>query len=77
MMPSAITADAVRELLGPGPAKATGAHPGWFLFIDVAAMRAKQLRAGARPRVTGLVPHRLWVAMEEVRRDMGSYELPS
>jgi DNA-directed RNA polymerase subunit K/omega len=57
-----------------------GVGSGRFLFIDVAAMRAKQLRAGARPRITteALVPHKLeWVAMEEVRRGLVSYELPS
>jgi DNA-directed RNA polymerase subunit K/omega len=61
-----------------GQLQGTGA--GRFLFIDVSAMRAKQLRAGARPRITteALVPHKLeWVAMEEVRRGLVSYELPS
>ena len=78
--PLSVTAADVREPLGPGPAKVTGAGPGRFLFIDVAAMRAKQLRAGARPRITAeaLAPHKLeWVAMEEVRRGLVSYELPS
>jgi DNA-directed RNA polymerase subunit K/omega len=80
IVPLAVAADDVREPLGLGPAKVTGADPGRFLFIDVAAMRAKQLRAGARPRITteALVPHKLeWVAMEEVRRGLVSYELPS
>jgi DNA-directed RNA polymerase subunit K/omega len=78
MAPLAVTADDVRPV--PAPAKVSGAGPGRFLFIDVAAMRAKQLRAGARPRITAeaLVPHKLeWVAMEEVRRGLVSYELPS
>jgi DNA-directed RNA polymerase subunit K/omega len=80
MVPLAVTADAVRDSPGLGPAKVTGSGPGRFLFIDVSAMRAKQLRAGARPRITteALVPHKLeWVAMEEVRRGLVSYELPS
>jgi DNA-directed RNA polymerase subunit K/omega len=58
-----------------------------FLFVDVAALRAKQLRRGARPRVAcmgdgsaeGAVdlprkPER--VAMEEVRQGMIMYDLP-
>ena len=79
-MPLAVTADDVGEPHGPGRAKVIAAGPGRFLFIDVAAMRAKQLRAGARPRISAeaLVPHKLeWVAMEEVRRGLVSYELPS
>lgn len=80
MVPLAVIAGDVREPPGLGPAKVAGAGPGRFLFIDVAAMRAKQLRAGARPRITAeaLVSHKLeWVAMEEVRRGLVSYELPS
>lgn len=58
-----------------------------FLFVDVAALRAKQLRRGARPRVAcmgdasaeGAVdlprkPER--VAMEEVRQGLVVYDLP-
>jgi DNA-directed RNA polymerase subunit K/omega len=54
-----------------------------FLFVDVAAMRAKQLRRGARPRLgeyheaereVPLKPER--VAMEEVRRGLVQYEVP-
>jgi DNA-directed RNA polymerase subunit K/omega len=58
-----------------------------FLFVDVAALRAKQLRRGARPRVAcmgdasaeGAValpkkPER--VAMEEVRQGLVLYDLP-
>jgi DNA-directed RNA polymerase subunit K/omega len=79
MVPLAVTADDVSEPHGPDGAKAIAAGPGRFLFIDVAAMRAKQLRAGARPRISAeaLEPHKLeWVAMEEVRRGLVSYELP-
>lgn len=58
-----------------------------FLFVDVAALRAKQLRRGARPRLAALAegsaeptpdtprkPER--VAMEEVRQGLVGYELP-
>ena len=77
-VPLVVAGSEVREAPGLGPAKVSGA--GRFLFIDVAAMRTKQLRAGARPRISteALVPHKLeWVAMEEVRRGLVSYELPS
>lgn len=50
-----------------------------FLFVDVAAQRAKQLRRGALPRIerppSG--PHKLErVAMEEVRVGAIQYTLP-
>jgi len=52
-----------------------------FLFVDVAALRAKQLRKGARPRLEDEVPqhHKAErVAMEEVRRGLVYYNvLPS
>jgi DNA-directed RNA polymerase subunit K/omega len=48
-----------------------------FLFVDVAALRAKQLRRGARPRVgtdEGPLPHKAErLAMEEVRRGLVYY----
>jgi DNA-directed RNA polymerase subunit K/omega len=51
-----------------------------FLFVDVAALRAKQLRRGARLRIAGSAdvqlpkkPERL--AMEEVRRGLVLYEV--
>jgi DNA-directed RNA polymerase subunit K/omega len=57
-----------------------------FLFVDVAAMRAKQLRRGALPRLdddpTSSEAHRPdpqkaeRVAMEEVRRGLVLYEVP-
>ena len=51
-----------------------------FLFVDVAAQRAKQLRRGALPRVerhpSG--PHKLErLAMEEVRRRVIDYTVPT
>ena len=56
-----------------------------FLFVDVAAMRAKQLRRGALPRFgqpAESASHRQeWhkperVAMEEVKRGLVIYEVP-
>jgi DNA-directed RNA polymerase omega subunit len=59
-----------------------------FLFVDVAAQRAKQLRRGARPRLgTPEVetsqgwrpdqPHKLErIAMEEVKQRLVLYTLP-
>lgn len=59
-----------------------------FLFVDVAAQRAKQLRRGARPRLgtAGVetsegwrpdAPHKLErVAMEEVKQRLILYTLP-
>lgn len=51
-----------------------------FLFVDVAAQRAKQLRRGALPRLDRGVPgpHKLErVAMEEVRTGAIHYTLPT
>ena len=51
-----------------------------FLFVDVAAQRAKQLRRGARIRLSAAEerhPHKLErAAMEEVRRQLVHYALP-
>jgi DNA-directed RNA polymerase subunit K/omega len=57
-----------------------------FLFVDVAAMRAKQLRRGALPRLDddsdipeAHRPHPVKaerVAMEEVKRGLVLYEVP-
>jgi DNA-directed RNA polymerase subunit K/omega len=51
-----------------------------FLFVDVAAMRAKQLRRGALPRLGANDGHQPVkaerVAMEETRRGLVSYDLP-
>jgi DNA-directed RNA polymerase subunit K/omega len=52
-----------------------------FLFVDVAALRAKQLRRGARIRFDAEpgapAPHKLErVAMEEVRRGLVYYQVP-
>jgi DNA-directed RNA polymerase subunit K/omega len=51
-----------------------------FLFVDVAALRAKQLRRGARVRIddTEHLPKKAErVAMEEVRRGLVYYNVPA
>ena len=51
-----------------------------FLFVDVAAQRAKQLRRGALPRLerSSNLPHKLErLAMEEVREGLIEYALPT
>jgi DNA-directed RNA polymerase subunit K/omega len=58
-----------------------------FLYVDVAAMRAKQLRRGALPRLNAdddgvetprAIPFKAErVAMEEVRRGLVAYEVPA
>jgi DNA-directed RNA polymerase omega subunit len=56
-----------------------------FLYVDVAAMRAKQLRRGALPRINEddlgehrLMPHKAErIAMEEVKRGLVLYEVPA
>ena len=49
-----------------------------FLFVDVAALRAKQLRRGARQRLgdQAVLPHKAErVAMEEVKRGLVFYDV--
>ena len=53
-----------------------------FLFVDVAALRAKQLRRGARmrfePEPVVAAPHKPErIAMEEVRRGLVYYDVPA
>jgi DNA-directed RNA polymerase subunit K/omega len=55
-----------------------------FLFVDIAALRAKQLRRGARARLEQTTheshsqPHKAErVAMEEVRRQLVQFDLPA
>ena len=58
-----------------------------FLFVDVAAMRAKQLRRGATVRLDEVLeagevarplPHKAErIAMEEVRRNLVLYDIPA
>ena len=56
-----------------------------FLFVDVAAMRAKQLRRGALPRLDDVAdpevhrphPHKAErIAMEEVKHGLVLYDVP-
>jgi DNA-directed RNA polymerase subunit K/omega len=53
-----------------------------FLFVDVAALRAKQLRRGARSRIVpgdtlGEQPRKAErVAMEEVRQGLVAFDIP-
>ena len=53
-----------------------------FLFVDVAALRAKQLRRGAHVRFrdgegTPAIHKAERVAMEEVRRGLVAYDVPA
>ena len=55
-----------------------------FLYVDVAALRAKQLRRGARPRLDQVEEHipvskaikAERVAMEEVKQNLVLWDLP-
>lgn len=48
-----------------------------FLFVDIAAQRAKQLRRGARPRLEGDLPvKKERVAMREVGHGLIQYTMP-
>jgi len=77
--------DDATDLPGPPDAPQVPAEPAppiqsRFLFVDVAALRAKQLKKGARPRFgeaeTNL-PHKAErMAMEEVRRGLVYYDVP-
>jgi DNA-directed RNA polymerase subunit K/omega len=63
-----------------GPAQSAPPITSRFLFVDVAAQRAKQLRRGALPRLqrAHASPHKLErVAMEEVRQGVIVYTLPT
>ena len=70
----------------PEPRPKAPAIESRFLFVDVAAMRAKQLRRGATPRLDEdeqaaeahrVKPHKAErVAMEEVRRCLVLYDVP-
>ena len=77
----------VDEPTGADAAEDTAAEPSplitsRFLFVDVAAQRAKQLRRGALPRLDRRPPapnpHKLErIAMEEVRTGLIHYTLPT
>jgi len=76
----------VEEEAPPAPRPKAPPIESRFLFVDVAAMRAKQLRRGALPRLDedsgdGEVhrphPHKAErVAMEEVKRGLVLYDVP-
>ena len=78
--------ESLQQAEAPSPEPLEPAPPVYnrFLFVDIAALRAKQLRLGARPRLdqTGAhesptQPHKAErVAMEEVRRRLVQYDLP-
>jgi DNA-directed RNA polymerase omega subunit len=73
------TADS-QDKTGTEPAESAAPITSRFLFVDVAAQRAKQLRRGALPRLqrTPTTPHKLErVAMEEVRQGVIQYTLPT
>ena len=71
----------------PGPRPKATPIDSRFLFVDVAAMRAKQLRRGATVRldemleageVARALPHKAErIAMEEVRRNLVLYDVPA
>lgn len=62
------------------PPKATAIVDSRFMFVDVAALRAKQLRRGAVPRISSEhhdTLHKLErVAMEEVKKGLVDYTVP-
>ena len=70
----------VQEQAGDSAALSAEPITSRFLFVDVAAQRAKQLRRGAVPRLQrhGPGPQKLErVAMEEVRSGLIEYVLPT
>ena len=84
-----LTAEPGAELAAPpDPRPKAAPIESRFLFVDVAAMRAKQLRRGAVPRLDDADEEQAErayrsqpfkserVAMEEVRRNLVLYEVP-
>jgi DNA-directed RNA polymerase omega subunit len=77
--------DAATDAESPGPRPKAPPIESRFLFVDVAAMRAKQLRRGAIPRLDEEtletyrhMPHKAErIAMEEVKRGLVLYDVPS
>lgn len=72
------------EVPSPEPIEPAPPVSNRFLFVDIAALRAKQLRRGARPRLDQTAAHESHpqphkaerVAMEEVRCRLVQYALP-
>ncbi|OFW14565.1 MAG: DNA-directed RNA polymerase subunit omega [Acidobacteria bacterium RIFCSPLOWO2_12_FULL_67_14] len=82
----ALIGQEAEEAAPPAPRPKAPPIESRFLFVDVAAMRAKQLRRGApvrldendRTRVHRPIPHKAErIAMEEVRHGLVLYEVPS
>jgi DNA-directed RNA polymerase omega subunit len=74
------TTDSQDAATGAEPAQTAAPITSRFLFVDVAAQRAKQLRRGAVPRLQRphSSPHKLErIAMEEVRQGVILYTLPT
>ena len=74
------TADSRDTTGADAPADSAAPITSRFLFVDVAAQRAKQLRRGALPRLQRMhaSPHKLErIAMEEVRQGVIAYTLPT
>ena len=71
------------ETEAPAPLEPAPLVTNRFLFVDIAALRAKQLRRGARPRIEQTSEHHPLplkaerVAMEEVRRQKVYFDLPA
>ncbi len=73
LLPDAAAPDAARVRPNVSPSESR------FMFVDVAAARAKQLRRGAVVRVAAAhdTPRKLErLAMEEVRRGLIEYSVP-
>jgi DNA-directed RNA polymerase subunit K/omega len=75
-----VASDSVEPATPEQPAEPAPPIHSRFLFVDVAALRAKQLRRGARVRFdadAALPAGKLErVAMEEVRRGLVYYSVP-
>ena len=76
------TSDAPDAAAQEDPLEAAAPITSRFLFVDVAAQRAKQLRRGALPRLDRHPytqgPYKLErIAMEEVRGGLIHYTLPT
>jgi DNA-directed RNA polymerase subunit K/omega len=80
-----LTTPAAEPESPPAPRPKAAPIESRFLFVDVAAMRAKQLRRGALPRLDEEPegdthrPHPFKaerVAMEEVKRGLVLYDVP-
>ena len=76
----------VKDLAEDSPAVPQSTEPvdppaSRFLYVDISAMRAKQLRRGALSRLgSAETQHPLKaerIAMEEVRKGLVSYDLPA